>query len=99
MGLFDFLFKHRKQDSDHSKQIQSEKVILESKSPLRTDKVISEPKSSFRKGIVSAQKVDLNNFSAKQLREKFIAFDVETTGLNPVQDRIIEIGAVIFCDG
>lgn len=99
MGLFDFLFKRRKQDSDHSKQIHSEKVILESKAPIRTDKAISESKPSFRKGIVSAQKVDLNNFSAKQLHEKFIAFDVETTGLNPVQDRIIEIGAVIFCDG
>ena len=27
----------------------------------------------------------------------FVAFDLETTGLTPVVDRIVEIGAVRFC--
>jgi predicted DnaQ family exonuclease/DinG family helicase len=29
----------------------------------------------------------------------FVAFDLETTGLNPKKDRVIEIGAVRFCNG
>ena len=33
------------------------------------------------------------------LRDHFIAFDVETTGLNPDRDRIIEISAVRFRNG
>ena len=31
--------------------------------------------------------------------QEFVAFDLETTGLSPEKDRIIEIGAVIFKDG
>lgn len=29
----------------------------------------------------------------------FVAFDTETTGFSPSQDRIVEIGAVKFCNG
>lgn len=29
----------------------------------------------------------------------FVAFDIETTGLTPVMDRIIELGAVKFLNG
>ena len=34
-----------------------------------------------------------------QLEKRFIAFDVETTGLNPKEERIIELGAVLFENG
>lgn len=36
---------------------------------------------------------------AAQLEREFFAFDVETTGLSPRRDRIIEIGAVHFVGG
>ena len=29
----------------------------------------------------------------------FVAFDTETTGLSPIKDRIVELGAVKFCNG
>ena len=30
---------------------------------------------------------------------QYIALDTETTGLNPVKDRVLEIGAARVCDG
>ncbi|MDO5558143.1 MAG: 3'-5' exonuclease [Oscillospiraceae bacterium] len=41
----------------------------------------------------------LNTDVLQSLRKKYIAFDVETTGLNSYSDRIIEIGAVLFENG
>lgn len=52
-----------------------------------------------RNGIVSANKVILDSSAHAMLQKRFIAFDVETTGLNPSTDRIIELGAVIFENG
>ena len=41
--------------------------------------------------------VDISN--VYEFRKTFIAFDVETTGLNSSSDRIVEIGAVLFKEG
>ncbi len=35
----------------------------------------------------------------QRLEEKYVVFDIETTGFSPVNNRIIEIGAVRICDG
>lgn len=37
--------------------------------------------------------------SEKSLSDEFVAFDIETTGLSSVKDRITEVGAVLFKDG
>lgn len=50
-------------------------------------------------GVVSTNKVLLDSSAHTLLQSEFIAFDVETTGLNPSTDRIIELGAVIFENG
>ena len=44
-------------------------------------------------------KLKLNQTLLKVLEKRFIAFDTETTGLNPPWDRIIEVGAVLFENG
>lgn len=40
-----------------------------------------------------------DNDEVASVRRAFLAFDVETTGLDPNDDRIVEIGAVLFVDG
>lgn len=44
-------------------------------------------------------KVKYHQDIKKQLEKRFIAFDVETTALNPKEERIIELGAVLFENG
>lgn len=44
-------------------------------------------------------KIDLDDQTIESIRKSFIAFDVETTGFNRTEDRIIEIGAVLFING
>lgn len=50
-------------------------------------------------GHASAERVELEYSVFEQMKKSFIAFDVETTGLNPSIDRIVELGAVLFVDG
>ena len=42
---------------------------------------------------------DITPEIAGQLAQRFIAFDVESTGLNTHTDRIVELGAVVFENG
>lgn len=51
------------------------------------------------KGRVIAEKVALSTSVVETLNRKYIAFDVETTGLDPYSDRIVELGAVVFENG
>lgn len=48
------------------------------------------------RGFVHSSAALFNDDTMAKLNKKYIAFDVETTGLNSYIDRIIEIGAVIF---
>ena len=52
------------------------------------------------RGRAKAKKVSLASLTSAPDRigifDRFIAFDVETTGIEPDKDRIIEIGAVLF---
>lgn len=48
---------------------------------------------------VKLQAEKLTDSIRKELSREFIAFDTETTGLDPFFDRIIELGAVRFVDG
>lgn len=54
---------------------------------------------SIKRGFVSTYKIQSHDDAIKSLKKRYIAFDVETTGLNPKEDRIIEVGAVLFENG
>ena len=62
--------------------------------PETTPKAICIPE-----GNVDATKVFLNANTREQLKQRFIAFDLETTGLDSDYERILEIGATLFLDG
>ena len=50
-------------------------------------------------GAVSAERIMLNPETVRELSERYIAFDTETTGLDPENDSIVELGAVVFEKG
>jgi len=67
-----------------------------SKNKEKNKKAATPP---VRQGVATADKIGLNPRIAAYIRNCYIAFDVETTGLDPVADRIIELGAVVFVNG
>ena len=50
-------------------------------------------------GSASAVRVPPDEISDLGMPDRFIAFDTETTGLNPDKDCIVELGAVVFEHG
>ena len=52
-----------------------------------------------QRGIAISKRVELDSYNENRIRNCYIAFDVETTGLSPISDRIVEIGATIFQNG
>ena len=50
-------------------------------------------------GSALAVRAFLDAETARELSERFIAFDTETTGLDPDRDCIVELGAVVFEKG
>ena len=53
----------------------------------------------FSNAKTSTYMIDMSYPNLQKLCERYIAFDVETTGLSPYSERIIEVGAVIFENG
>lgn len=51
------------------------------------------------RGVINFTRQTFDNEVIQQTSSKYIAFDVETTGLRPYEDRIIEVGAVLFENG
>lgn len=88
MGFFDFFIKKTK---------PLEKLLDKSMMPeIQPTKQIA---SGALLGKVKTDKVGLNASTFESLKIRFIAFDVETTGLNVTSDRIVELGAVYFENG
>ena len=52
-----------------------------------------------QRGVAISKRVELDFHNENSIRNCYVAFDVETTGLSPISDRIVEIGAAIFQKG
>ena len=96
MGLFDKIFKKKEtQRSIPERQVEQEKTI-EQKIVQKTEAVIKE---QIKRGYIGTYKKQVDYDTVKELKERYIAFDVETTGLSPMNDKIIEVAAVLFENG
>lgn len=92
MGLFDRLFKEKA-------IAPTQKVSYQRECVLNSNEQNNDDDRQFRKGIVSAYEVQINSDVLSNLKQRYISFDVETTGLNSSNDRIIEVGAVLLENG
>lgn len=95
MGLFDFFKK--KQNAK-----QTNKTVTPPPIPKSAKQVTSIPVPKIERqvyGRSTSEYLKLTKGKSSRINNFFIAFDLETTGLSSEQDRIIEIGAVVFKQG
>ena len=77
------LFDFFKKEANQESKIENETII----EPL------------VQRGTAISKRIELDFLNENNIRNSYSALDVETTGLNPTSDRIVEIGAVIFQRG
>lgn len=105
MGLFDWLFKRNRDNKGEARiakvNVDDSRIVIKNfenePDAEEIDTIYND--SSLKKGKVLSEKIDIDVISIENVKKKFIAFDVETTGFSVHSDRIIEIGAVVFEEG
>ena len=66
------------------------------------DKLLGKDKiciKSYKSGVVSFSEIQVSYSNIDSIKKRFIAFDVETTGLDSSYNRIIEVAAILFENG
>ena len=87
MKFFEKIFSNKNRNLQNNKT--TEKITIQ-------QEIID---SSCPKGFVKTTRIEIDNNTIESIKKRYIAFDVETTGLDPKTDRIIELGAVLFENG
>ena len=91
MGLFN-LFKKKVETDDN--------IIVESKENEEVESINSiNYEFEYNDKNVEIEEIRLTKEQIEKINGEFISFDVETTGLDTYEDRIIELGAAIFENG
>ncbi len=110
-GLFLWLSKNGYCEScaiiirEEQKKAEKEAIIAQEKQLNQVEEnqtqtaVQSKAAVASRTGNAHAVMIPVDSVTVESLQKTFIAIDVETTGLSPTMDRIVEIGAVLFVDG
>ena len=92
------------QDEKWRSEIKEQKALKNNRPDANAELKCSTPvtptsnvqSSPEKRGLVLTYEDFLEDDEISKIKERFIAFDVETTGLSSAFDRIVEIGAVVF---
>lgn len=86
----------KKKTDDFWKEANENMSKINPKVMPKTEQII---KKQLKRGWISVSKMQVNHSAIRELKNRFIAFDVETTGLSPKNNKIIEVAAVLFENG
>lgn len=94
-----YIIQKRKKKKELNTDVSDSKVETVSHNSSTTKNILHEYENDYSIGNAKAKLITLDFDNINHIRNCFIAFDVETTGLNNKVDRIVEIGAVLFKNG
>lgn len=95
MGFLDF-FKNLFAKEPHSESDPGEKTSDPQTDAETRQEIEAALKRYFIRRSATSKWIDVSAANIDQIQARYIAFDVETTGLDPYEDRIVELGAVLF---
>nr|DAR92140.1 MAG TPA: DNA polymerase III subunit alpha [Caudoviricetes sp.] len=95
------------QDEKWRSEIKEQKALKDKRLDTNAELKCSTPvtpasnvqSSPEKRGLVLTYEDFVEDDEISKIKKRFIAFDVETTGLSSAFDRIVEIGAVVFENG
>ncbi len=94
-----YIIQKRKKKKELNTKVSDNIVETVSQNSSTAKNIPYESQNDYSIGNAKAKLITLDFNNINHIRNCFIAFDVETTGLNNKIDRIVEIGAVLFKNG
>lgn len=99
IGIAIYIIQKRKKTKELNTKMSDNIVDTVSQNSSITKILTDESENDYSIGNAKAKLITLDFANINIIRNCFISFDVETTGLNSKIDRIVEIGAVLFKNG